>query len=246
MLSTKRISIGGGVAAFVVLAGLALSLSNKLRSETLALVLLVGGGIFLILCVLVAAWRWASDRITLAVQTRIKEEVQSSVREHLVRDVRPWVKEDVARAIADNAEGGRKLAEMLLKSPSEATQPMAEAKLRLALNELSEELEYILDRIKADDPGYWHGSTLPKEKWVAHGSMLGSVDDRGHEALRGAYREADRINHCLADQPSRVDFEGGPIDSRSVEGCDPGRYEAAFHNATVEIARMQRELAAGR
>jgi hypothetical protein len=231
---------------FVVPAGLALGLSDTLRNETVARAILFVGLLFLVVCLIVGAWRNVEPRVSARRQAQIDEVVVRAVREHFVRDVRPWVLADVQRVIAENAEGGRKLAEILLNAPSETTQPMTEAKLRLALNEISEELEYILDRIAEDEPGYWHRFTLPKVKWIAHGSMIAATDNSGHETLRAAYREADRINHCLRDQATRYDDDGNMLNGKSVEDCEPGRYEVACHNATVQIKRMLADLAAGR
>jgi hypothetical protein len=195
-----------------------------------------------------AAWRKITPSIAARRQAAIEQAVEDSLREHLVREVRPWVKADVQREIAEHKQGGQRLAAMLHDAAAaEDTRPVAEAALRLALNELLEELEYILGRIDDDDPGYWHANALPKEKWVAHGAMIGATDNRAHEALRAAYREADRISQCLQRQRSQVDFEGLPIGpGRQVELCDPERYRQACANAGAQIARMQRDLAAGR
>jgi hypothetical protein len=210
---TKRLSIGTGISAFLVVVGVAVSLSDKLRNETLALLLIVEASVYLAVCVVVAAWRKIAPGIASRRQAAIDQAVERALREHLVREVRPWVKADVQREIAEHMEGSQKLAAIAATlhdaaAAAEDTQPVAEAALRLALNELSEELEYILDRIAEDEPGYWRRLKLPNVKWVEHGALLASTDNRGHEALRAAYREADRINHCLHNQRQRFDDHG--------------------------------------
>lgn len=245
---TKRLSIGTGISAFVVLVGIALSLSDKLRNETLALLLIIGASLYLAVCMLVAAWHKTVPGIVARRQAAIDNAVGRALREHLVREVRPWVKADVQREIAEQKEGSQRLAATLQDAAAaQDTQPMAESALRLALNELLEELEYILGRVDDDDPSYWHTHVLPNAKWVAHAAMIGATDNRAHQALRAAYREANRINHCLQNQTSRVDIDNVPIaPGRQVEFCEPDRYRVACSNAKAQIARMQNDLALGR
>lgn len=69
---TKRLSIGTGVSVFVVLAGLALGLSDTLRNETVARAILFVGLLFLVVCLIVGAWRNVEPRVSARRQAQIE------------------------------------------------------------------------------------------------------------------------------------------------------------------------------
>ena len=123
-----------------------------------------------------------------------------------------WVSEDAAEVGRKQREGERRLSAAMNEfAQQSAKQVMENRKVRTAVNELSEELEYLRSKVADDSPGYWAtGHLLPNKQWAAHGSLLAAKDNAAHAAVGKAYHEADRLNHCvprmLAGSPTQSPF----------------------------------------
>lgn len=81
------------------------------------------------------------------------------------------------------------------------------------------------------------------QRWEEHGKLLASHDDEAHAAVRAAYREVDRLNHCLETTSRTYGPTGDYDESYSVQDCEPERWTQAFENARSNLARVRRGLA---
>jgi hypothetical protein len=211
---------------------------------TIAELLIVVGVAFFAVCIAAGAWRRFAPVIAARRQAQIDEAVQRALNECLVREVRPWVKADVQREIAKQKAGSQRLAATLqdaaAATAAQDTKSVAEAALRLALNELLEELEYILGRVEDNDPAYWHAYQLPNDKWVAHAATIGATDNRAHAALRAAYREAGWADPVL--RSTCCESRAGVVPSTLGEAADgilPGGEPEGEPSGGIPSARVR-------
>jgi hypothetical protein len=113
------------------------------------------------------------------------------------------------------------------------------AELRVAANEISDELEYVRKKIDEDSYAYWAGYKLPVYKWQLHGSMIARNDDDAHALLRIAYYEIDRVQHCIDNQ-----YEAAPMgevflpEDATVNKCEPDKATNAIDSALLGLREL--------
>jgi hypothetical protein len=103
--------------------------------------------------------------------------------------------------------------------------------LRVAINELFEELEYADHQVAEDSHAYWAQHQLPTTSWQRHGALLALHDDEAHAALRAAYHELDRLGRCIATNGRTYGPMGDYDEHYTVNGCDPEKWSAAYQEA---------------
>lgn len=111
--------------------------------------------------------------------------------------------------------------------------------LRVAISELLEELEYADGQVNEDSHAFWAKHELPTTSWQRHGALLALHDDDAHAALRAAYRELDRLGRCVATTGRTYGPMGDYDEHYTVEGCDPDKWRAAYHEARRCMSLLQ-------
>lgn len=118
--------------------------------------------------------------------------------------------------------------------------------LRVAINELLEELEYADRQVAEDSHAYWAKHELPTTSWQRHGALLALHDDETHAAVRAAYHELDRLDRCIATNGRTYGPMGDYDEHYTVKGCNPERWSAGYQAARQSLSLLQRRVSAAR
>jgi hypothetical protein len=224
-----KLTYGSIVGAIFVLVGLAAALNDDLRSKFLSYVALAGVAALAAVGIGLAIVRVATPRIKRAVQGYIATEVRGAMGAE--RDtIRGWIREDVAEVRAQQRESEARTKKTIDQWAARMAKQEAEnAKVRGSINQLIEELDYLVKKVDEDNPAFWRQLLLPKRQWVAHASLLAAKDGAAHAAVSKVYDEADRINRCVR----RADMRRA-----SIRPCEPEKLTAAATAAKVELDRV--------
>lgn len=114
--------------------------------------------------------------------------------------------------------------------------------LRGAVNEIAAELEYVHSKVQENSGQYWKAFKLPVDQWQNQGRLLAFRDDDAHGAVRLAYREIDRIQHCLDSQVVDDGVYTVADPNRSVTGCDSDRFYEACEAALANLSRVRMKI----
>jgi hypothetical protein len=209
-------TISGTIALALGLLGLGLDLPDP--------VVLAVTTVLLVAAALWAAWIRLWPRVKAAVIGWLRRELVQPVVQASTRTAKGTVRQTLdqqGRAIA-NREAETKRAERATR-------------LRLALNKVSEEIEYINGRVAANDKWYWDNHNLPADAWVQWGEVIAGEDDEAHAALRAVYRMVDTIQHSIDEDHAR-NYDVGVMESDAVEWHD------VFVRAQQVVNRRLRHL----
>jgi len=202
-------TLGGAIGLALGLAGIAVSLTDRFKNDKLAVGLLVGAG-----ALILGSALWVAARRTLVGCEDL---------------VRRWVREEVASQGTLVKERDANLVEQ--------SQREEEFRLRAALNEIQAELTTVEQLIAEDDAAYWLTQHLPTEQWARHCESLARGDDRVYASLSAVYREIDRINKCIDEQPREGEY--GIRLRVTIVDCESERFAAALACTSGEIRRLR-------
>jgi len=119
------------------------------------------------------------------------------------------------------------------------------AKLRAALNQVSEEIEYLQDRVRANDAAFWLEYNLPVWKWAEHGALIAEHETAVHARARKMYAEVDRLQHCIDGMRKNADPEEPPEVLSAVldiEHCGTAKFLQRASAARLQIRRTLERL----
>jgi hypothetical protein len=126
----------------------------------------------------------------------------------------------------------------LASAEPHATAQEADSTLRIAINQLLEELEDIHRHVVDDSHDYWAKHVLPTSCWKRYGRLLALHND-AHAALRAAYLEADRLARCVAKNGRTYGPMGDYDEHYTVDGCEPDRWHAAYEQARRHLELLR-------
>ncbi len=77
--------------------------------------------------------------------------------------------------------------------------------IRIAKARLTQELEYIQERITTGTWSYWSRHRLPSEEWDEWGDLLAAEGfHQAHKALREVYRLTDALHHAVTERQASL------------------------------------------